>query len=758
MNIPLTVRVSGMHCASCARIITQKVSSLPGVSDISVSALGETARLTFDQKRTSLHDMNAALRPLGYEFSAEDEARETSSPESMAHDDSLSSPAFRALFAGPIAIFVFLLMLWSVAARLFPFVWSLPLPMPLERVFLFVLSTIILFSVGRPFLVAVGRFAKTGVANMDTLVGIGTFAAYLVSSVAFLFPNLWRAWRLPDDSFFDATIVVIGFVAIGKYWEALAKAKTGEALRKLLRLGAKSAAVMRAGVEESVPVEEVVVGDTVLLRPGSVVPVDGIILEGNATVDESMLTGEPLPAEKVPGDTMLGGTVNLSRFVKMRATRVGKETALARIVQTVREAQESKAPVEALADRVSSVFVPAALGISLLTVTGWLTIGTLFLSFPVAFPLALFSAVSVLVIACPCALGLALPAAMTVGMGRGALMGILIKNSESLEKLASVETVVFDKTGTVTEGKPEILETVSLHPKFSRDEILRLAASVEAGSEHPLARALVLAAHKKSLSLSAVSNFSSEAGMGVSGTVEERIVTVRRPHEEVSPERLRLESEGKTVVEVRVAEATVGLLSFGDRIKRDAPEAIRALRKHGIQTVLLSGDGKNAVETVGKALHITRRYAQVLPDEKAKVIRDLQQEGDEKQSMKKGGVAMVGDGVNDAAALATADVGIALSTGTDIALESASITLLHGDIRKVLRAILLARATIRIARQNLFWAFLYNGIGIPIAAGLLYPFFGITMSPVFAGFAMALSSVSVLLNSLRLRTKTIPSV
>ena len=611
---------------------------------------------------------------------------------------------------------------------------------------LLILSSITIFWIGQPFLVGVWRFIKYRVANMDTLIGIGTLAAYLYSAVVTLFPSVKTSLGLPEYTYFDVTIVVIGFVTFGKYLESRSKFKTGEAIEKLLGLQAKTATVIREGKEVIISIAEVVVGDVVVVKPGAKIPVDGKIIEGVSSVDESMITGESIPTDKEVGDLVIGSTINKQGNFKMTALKVGSETMLAQIVKMVEDAQGSRAPIQALADKISAVFVPMVLGIAFVSLSSWLIFGIPALGSSMAISYGLLSFVGVLVIACPCALGLATPTAIIVGVGKGAENGILVKDAESLEVLSKVDTVVFDKTGTITNGKPIVTDVVVLENSFPEDKILELAGSVEKLSEHPLAEAIVDFAKNKGLNILEVKDFTALEGIGVKGRIGEIEILIRKPAGSDRDEQIiNLENQGKTVIIVQAGENKIAIIALSDTLKVESIATIAELKKKGVRTIMLTGDNLRAANYIAKLSGVDEIIGEVMPKDKQQKIIDLQAQGRI--------VAMVGDGVNDAPALAQANVGIAMATGTDVAMESAGITLLHGDIEKLMKAIDLSRYTIRTVKQNLFWAFIYNIIGIPVAAGVLFPFFGIVLNPIFAGIAMAGSSVSVVANSLRLKTK-----
>lgn len=749
------LQVKGMHCASCSAIITKKVSALPGVDAITVNVATEKATISFDEHTVSVHHMNEEIEKLGYSFveeanpkMAEDHSMHTglnTSKEEKVKE--LLVMKNKVQFVIPIALLVFVLMMWDISAQLFSGVPNFPLPMSLFNTLSMILATIVLFWVGQPFLQGVVRFMKYRVANMDTLIGIGTSVAYLYSLIIVLFPNIRATLNLPETTYFDVTIVVIGFVVLGKYLEARSKLRTGEAIEKLIGLGAKTALLWRDGVEVEVPVHEVQIGDILIVKPGSKIPVDGVIVEGYSSIDESMITGEPIPVDKKAGDFVVGSTINKQGNFKFKATKIGSDTMLAQIIKMVEDAQGSRAPIQALADRISSVFVPIVLGIAVLALILWLTIGTSALGFSTALSYGIYSFVSVLVIACPCALGLATPTAIIVGVGKGAEHGILIRNAEALEKLSHVDTVVLDKTGTITKGKPEVTDIIALDTIWTTKEILRMSASIEKLSEHPLADAVVSKASSEKVTLDTVTNFEAQEGVGVVGSIGGKHISIHKPSkDDVGEARIKeLQAQGKTVVIVEVDKKKVGLIALSDTVKVQSKEMIRKLHARNIKVIMLTGDNPVAARYIADQVGIDEVMAEVLPGEKRGKIQELQNTG--------AIVAMVGDGINDAPALVQADVGIAMGTGTDVAIESAGITLLGGDVAKIEQAIKLSKMTMRGIKQNLFWAFIFNVVGIPLAAGLFYPVFGWLLNPAFAGFAMAMSSVTVVGNSLRIKSK-----
>jgi len=768
-----TFKVKGMHCASCSAIITKKLSKLDGIKDVNVNFATEKANIDFDDNKVTIEQMNDEIGKLGYTIHNQNDAIKNNndvtnmSPEEhtkmsgMDHREHLGlntsnkekekellDQKTKAQFVLPLALFIFIIMMWDIGAKTLSFIPNLPIPMQLWNIISMVLSTVVIFWIGRPFVVGFARFIQYRVANMDTLIGIGTLTAYIYSSLITLFPQIQIAMKLPDYTYFDVVIVVIGFVTFGKYLESRSKKRTGEAIEKLLELQAKTALVIRNGIEVLIPVSEVVIGDIIIVKPGVKIPVDGKIIQGNTSIDEAMITGESIPVDKKVGDIVIGATINKQGSFQFKATKVGGETMLAQIIKMVEEAQGSRAPIQAMADKISSIFVPVVLCIAFFTLLVWIFVGGALIGSSLAISYGILSFVGILVIACPCALGLATPTAIIVGVGLGAEHGILIKNAESLELLSKVDTVVLDKTGTITKGKPEVTDIIILDKIYNENDILKLAGSVEKLSEHPLAQSIADSAINKNIPLVTATDFLSMEGIGVKAIVDNKNIYVHKPEINYTNTNLKtLQEEGKTVVVVEVDSKKIGLIALSDTIKDNAKEAINRLHKRGIKVIMLTGDNHLAAMYIAKQVNIDNIFAEVLPSEKTGKIKSLQDEGRI--------VAMAGDGINDAPALTQANVGIAMATGSDIAIESAGIALLHGDIYKISQAIDLSKSTMRTIKQNLFWAFIYNIIGIPVAAGLLYPIWGIVLNPIFAGLAMAFSSVSVVGNSLRLKTKKI---
>jgi Cu2+-exporting ATPase/Cu+-exporting ATPase len=755
-DFAMTIRnylVKGMHCASCAALITKKLSALDGVSKAEVNLATEKARIEFSGEPMSIGALNEVLAKYNFSLIEERPSKDaTPEPPATRHAsdkqekfNELHRQKQQVLFTLPLASLFFFVMLWHSAASAVEGFPHFPIDMESWNSIALLVSAWMLFRIGEPFLRGIVSFIRTGAASMDTLIGMGSLVAWSYSAFSILFPTLRNRLGLPDESFADAAIVVIGFVLLGKYLEARSKMKTGEAIEKLIGLQAKSAIVYDNGEEIEVPVEQVLKGTMLIVKPGARIPVDGIIFSGTSSIDESMITGEPVPADKSAGDPVIGGTMNRQGSFIFTATGVGADTMLSRIITMVEDAQGSKAPVQHLADRVAGVFVPAVLVIAALVLMLWLGIGSSVLGFSNALSYGIMAMVGILVIACPCALGLATPTAIIVGTGLGAKHGILVRNAESLEMLSRIDTIVFDKTGTITCGTPSVTDIKAFESETSVESLLGLASGIEKHSEHPLAQAIVRAATERGIEAVEVSGFRALEGIGVDAMLDDEPVKVRKPGspDGTRPEIARLQSEGKTVVIVERNGKSLGLIALSDTLKPEAVETVAALRRMGKKVIMLTGDNRTAADHMARQAGIDEVIAEVLPSGKADVIRELQKKGSK--------VVMVGDGINDAPALALADAGIAMATGTDVAIESAGITLLGGDIRKVAQAITLAKATMRVIRQNLFWAFIYNVIGIPLAAGALYPFFGIFLNPVFSGIAMAGSSVSVVTNSLRLR-------
>lgn len=736
------IGIRGMHCAACVAKVEQALSQTPGVVRASVNLASEEALVEYLPGQVSLSGLGTAVASTGFEMVERGENVEEEI-ERQHRDDYLLLK--RKLIVS--AVLTVMILVGSMT----PLLSFLPFGAP---VWLFVLTTPVQFWVGGQFYRNAWARARHGSSDMNTLIAVGTSAAYLYSTVAVFAPGFFVAVGQQPQMYFDTAAVIITLILLGRLLEARAKRRTTEAIRRLAQLQPKTATVLRReGEQETVPVEQVQAGDRVLVRPGESIPVDGIVQAGSSAVDESMLTGESLPVEKQPGDGVTGATLNTMGALTVLATKVGKETALARIIDLVRQAQGSKAPIQRLADTIAAYFVPAVIATAVATFCLWLMFGP-----DPSLTFALMTFVAVLIIACPCSLGLATPTAIMVGTGRGAEYGVLIKGGEILERAHTLTTVVFDKTGTLTTGKPAVTEiipseTLPERVRLSSAELLRVAARAEWQSEHPLGQAVVQQAKTQGLTLGPVESFVALAGHGVEARMEGKLVLVgsRRllaqrgiQSDNMLEHAERLSHGGKTPLYVVVNRRVVGLIAVADTLKPQAAEAVHRLQQMGLETVMLTGDNRHTAQAIARQAGITRVLAEVLPGDKAAEIARLQENS--------AAVAMVGDGINDAPALTQATVGIAVGTGTDIALEAADITLMRGELSGVATAIELSRRTVQIIRQNLFWAFAYNTAGIPLAAGLLHPFFGILLDPMVAASAMALSSVSVLTNSLRLRT------
>jgi len=733
--------VEGMTCASCVARVEKALSEVEGVVGADVNLATERATVTYNPERTSYEKMARAVDAAGYKLVATAEGEEALDRERKRRERETGLLKIKLIYsAASAAVIMFL----SMAGMHIPGLQDIP-----QRtmfIILFALATPVQFWPGLTFYRAAFKAARHGTTDMNTLIAVGTTAAYLYSVIATFFPSFISGTGLELAVYYDASATIIALILLGRFLEARAKGRTSEAIRRLMDLQARTARVIRDGEELDVPVDEVRVGDIVAVRPGEKIPVDGLVTEGRSSVDESMLTGEPLAVEKGPGDEVTGATVNGTGSFRFQVTRVGSDTVLAQIVKLVEEAQGSKAPIQRLADKVASVFVPVVIGIALVTFLVWLLAGP-----EPSFNFALINFVAVMVIACPCALGLATPTAIMVGTGKGAELGILIKGGEVLETAGRLDVVVFDKTGTLTWGKPVVTDVISVNGR-GEDELLSLAASVERGSEHPLADTLVQEARARGLNLGEARDFQALPGRGVVARLagaEVKLGNAALMTEsgvslgELETEADELARQGKTIIYALSQGELWGLVAAADTLKPMAAEAVKELREIGVEVVMLSGDRRSTAEAIASQVGVDRVLAEVLPADKAAEVARIQSEGKV--------VAMVGDGINDAPALARADIGIAIGTGTDVALETSDITLISEDLRKVATAIRLSRATLRTIKQNLFWAFIYNIIGIPIAAGVLYPVWGVLLNPIYAAAAMAFSSVSVVSNSLRLK-------
>lgn len=746
-----TYQVKGMHCASCAHHITKSLSKLPWVETCEVNVATETAKVVYDTEKVNISAMNKTIEPMGYTLVGSNHDHAMIDHSAMSTDEhaqhlwinqskeekqqELKVMKKNIQIVIPFVVLSIIYMIMDVGGKK----WRLPeMSRWVEELWhhMFpIMATYVLFVIGKNYIVALWRFLKTWVASMDTLIWLWTFVGFFYSFIIGAFEDVLAPYIDVSIHYYDVVIVVIWFIYYGKYLESKSKLKTWAAIEKLLNLQAKTALIERDGQEVQIPIDQVKQEDIIIIKPGSKIPVDGIIIHGASSMDESMITGESMPVEKKEGDKVIGGTMNKQWFLKIRATSLGAESMLAHIITMVQEAQWSKAPIQKLADKISSVFVPVVLIIAIVSLVVRIVLGH--------YVVGIVSFVSVLVIACPCALWLATPTAIIVGVGKGAEQGILIKNAESLQKMHKVTTVVFDKTWTITKGMPELVDYIGQH----RNDDLAVLASLEKQSEHPLAEAIVQKAKEEHMELQSVSSFSMIEWKGVEwmiGTTKRYAGNVKLMDDKNITYDAQaialLTSQGKTPIFLAKDKQLVAIFGVADTIKDNVKEAIAELHRLGLKAVMLTGDNKNTAEYIASLVGIDVVKAEVLPHQKADVIRELQAQW--------AIVAMCGDGINDAPALALADVGIAMGTWTDVAIETADLTLLGGDISKIVKAIKLSKRTMKTIKQNLFRAFIYNIVGIPLAAWLFYP---LVLNPIFAGIAMAMSSVSVVANSLRLK-------
>ena len=732
----VTLPIIGMTCAACQSHVERALRSTAGVREASVNLLSNSARITFDSGISKPEDLIASVRDSGYDAAL---PTDSASPAETASDEgSLRARALFTLLGGAVVLLLMNAQHWL--APLLPILFEVS-PRTLQYGMLAITLAGMVWGGG-----VIYRAAWTAAihrsTNMNTLVAIGTGAAFLYSVAATAMPGVFRRLGLHPDVYYDAVLLILGFLLLGRWLDARAKRRTLDALHEFMKLQPQSARLLRDGHEIEVPLAQLIAGDTVVLRPGERVPVDGLILSGTTSIDESLITGESLPVTRKPGDRIIGGSLNFDGALEYRATSIGADSVLGQMMRLVEEAQSSRAPMQRLADRVSAVFVPTVLALALATFFIWIAAGG-------GAGRAFAVSVAVLVIACPCAMGLAVPAALTVAIGRGAQLGILFKGGESLERLARVDTLVLDKTGTLTEGKPEVV-ALRAFAGTTEDEVLAVAAALERRSEHPLARAILSAAETRGLGATTAQQIRAIPGKGIEGLIDGKQAAAGNAalmtEIGLSIPDTTASEPGTTVMYVARDGVLVGAIEARDTLRKSAPETIAGLRHLGIQTAMLTGDTPATADSIARAAGIDQVWAGLLPDQKLAKIRELQQQGHR--------VAMAGDGINDAAAISQADAGLAMGTGADLAREAGDAILLHGEPRQILDAVLLARQSLRVMRQNLGWAFGYNLLGIPIAAGILYPAFGILLSPAIASAAMALSSVSVLANSLRLRRFT----
>jgi len=744
----VTVPVRGMSCASCVDKVQKALSGVPGVTRADVNFATEKATVEYVPGEAKIKDMARAVKAAGYEI-IEVEEGDILEQEQAAREADVRRLRHKFIIGLCLVFPVFLL------GHLHMVGLSHLVAVSAQTNFLiqFLLQTPVQFWVGWQFYRGAWVAARRKTSDMNTLIAVGTSAAYLYSVVATFFPEVFAAQGLAAKVYFETAGAIVVLILLGRFLEARAKGQTSEAIKKLIGLQPKQAVVVRAGREQEIPVEDVQIGDVIIVRPGEKIPVDGTVLEGHSAVDESMVTGESIPVEKGAGDEVIGATINKTGSFKFKATKVGKETMLAQIIHMVEEAQGSKPPIARMADIIASYFVPTVIGAAVLTFIIWFFFGP-----APALTYAVLNFVAVMIIACPCALGLATPTSIMVGTGKGAENGVLIRGGEALETAHKLNTIVLDKTGTITKGEPSITDIVEANG-VTAEEILRLAASAERGSEHPLGEAILQRAKGDGLGLEDATDFNAIPGHGIEAAIGGRKILMGNmklmrdrtiPLDGMEGKAETLSREGKTPMFVAVDGRPAGIIAVADTLKEDSKAAIDALHQLGLEVIMLTGDNKRTADAIAKQIGVDRVLAEVLPEAKANEVKRLQAEGKR--------VGMVGDGINDAPALAQADVGIAIGTGTDVAMESADITLISGDLKGVVTAIALSKATIRNIRQNLFWAFAYNTILIPVAAGVLFPFFGILLNPVFAAAAMGLSSITVVSNALRLRRFRPPAI
>jgi Cu+-exporting ATPase len=735
-TVSVEIPIQGMDCASCVQKIEQALLETDGVTKAAVYLATDKARVEYLPSETNLSELKKAIESTGYRILGVEKG-EVEDYERVIREKEYRKLKRKFLFGLVISLVVF------IGSQ----EWLPGVPGILTNFyFLWILASPVQFWAGWQFYRGAWGAFRHRNADMNTLIAVGTSAAYLYSVAAILLPSLFKSGGIEPKVYFDTSAVIVTLILLGRLLEARAKGQTSEAIKQLIGLRPKTARVIRDGEELDVPVEEVLADDLVIVRPGEKIPVDGIVKEGKSYVDESMITGESVPVEKKTGDEVIGATINKSGSFKFEATKVGKDTALAQIIRLVQEAQGSKAPIQRLADIIAGYFVPVVITIAIFTFILWFIFGP-----SPALTYALLNFVAVMIIACPCALGLATPTAIMVGTGKGAEKGILIKGGETLETAHKINTIVFDKTGTLTKGEPEVTDLILLDKSASKD-ILFYAGSAEKNSEHPLGEAIVQRAIQESIELREPEEFEAVSGFGIQAKINSRNILLgnRKLMEErkIEIKDLILKSEelaedGKTPIYFSIDGKASAIIAVADTLKGNSKEAVEELHRLGLEVVMLTGDSRRTGTAIARKAGIDKVISEVLPEDKVSEIKKLQEEGKI--------VAMVGDGINDAPALAQADIGIAIGTGTDVAMEASDITLIKGDLSGVVTAIMLSKRTIKIIRQNLFWAFIYNILGIPVAAGLLYPFFGILLNPIIASAAMAFSSVSVVSNSLRLR-------
>ncbi len=743
-----TLQLEGMGCAACATSIETAINKVSGVEECSVNFALERGTVTYNIQITDLETIKAAVSKAGYKaYIVEDENNnQTQDIEQQKRAAKQQELTQKVMVGGVVSFILIFGSLPMMTGLSIPFI-----PSWLHNAWLqLILSFPVIFWCGQGFYTGAIKALKRRTSDMNTLVALGTGSAFLYSLFATFFPQFFIAQGLNADVYYEAAVVIITLILLGRLLENRARGKTSEAIRNLMGLQAKTARVIRDGGSLDLPIEDVVIGDIILVRPGEKVPVDGTIIEGKSTLDESMITGESIPVEKQAGYEVIGATINKTGSFKFEAKKVGKDTALSQIIQLVEEAQNSKAPIHKIADKVTGWFVPVVMIIAVITFICWFILAQ-------NLSLAMVATVSVLIIACPCALGLATPTSIMVGTGKGAENGILIKGADSLELAHKIKAIVLDKTGTLTQGQPTVTDYITVDGIADDNElnILELSAAIEENSEHPLAEAIVNYAKSQGISnnLPKVDNFEAMGGQGVQGEINGKLIQIGTQKwmkklgintDELIQQATEWESQAKTTPWIAINGEIKGLFAIADAVKYSSVEAVKKLKKLGLEVIMLTGDNQQTAQAIADEVGIYHVFAEVRPDEKADKVKEIQQSQGKI-------VAMVGDGINDAPALAQADVGMAIGTGTDVAMSASDITLISGDLQGIVTAIELSRATMKNIRQNLFFAFIYNTLGIPIAAGILYPFFGVLLNPMIAGAAMAFSSVSVVSNALRLR-------